>query len=115
MSIRPDERISFVLSDLSREQQTRRRNPTEDFATRSAAAVVGACANTDVEANGPDDGCQKITHVDAKRDTPPKLKSKRAFCTTIVGLWVFCTSFIAITTLFQIANPKIFELSMNYL
>jgi hypothetical protein len=112
MSIRPDERISFVLSGLSREQQnTRRRTtPAEDFAARSAAAVAGACADLDVESSGgyEDDG-GRATHVDAKRDNPPKLKGKRTFCTTLVALWTACTTAVALLLVLQTFNSKFWE------
>ena len=108
MSIRPEERISFVLSSLSREQQqTRRRTPADDFATRSAAAVAGACS--DIESAANDDDASKNTHVDAKRSTPPKLKPRRLCCTVLVAMWTLLTISVSCMTLLNMTNGRFFD------
>ena len=113
MSIRPGDRVSFTLSGLSREQQnTRRRTTGEDFATRSVAAVAGACA--DVEAPGYDEedgGAFADTRVDAKRETPPRLKGRRTFCTTIVTVWTICTVCVAAGLMLQLLSYRLFDQS----
>lgn len=100
MSIRADERISFVLSNLSREdQRTRRRATPEEYT--SAAAVAGASSCTeevDIES----------TRVDAKRSVP-KLKTSRTCCTTLVGLWTFFTLLGSGSMIFQVMSTRLFE------
>lgn len=103
MSIRSDERISFRISELSREQQqqqqnhhTRRRaQAADDFAT--AAAVAGACH--DVEAAADE------AEGDKRRESLPKLKSRRAFC-GLLGLWTLTTTCFAMIFLFQTLSEK---------
>jgi hypothetical protein len=87
MSMRPDERISFVLSDLQRGNQRRRAFNEPDIESRSAAAVAGAYERFD-------DGVSP-THVDVHRDAPPKLRSRRPCCTTVAMLWCAATSVAA--------------------
>ena len=113
MSIRPEERISFVLSSLSREQQqTRRRTPADDFATRSAAAVAGACSDIESAAND-DDADSKNTHVDAKRSTPPKLKPRRLCCTVLVAVWTLFTISVSGMTLFNLTSGRFFDAEVS--
>jgi hypothetical protein len=114
MSIRAGDRVSFTLSGLSREQQnTRRRTTGEDVATRSAAAVAGACA--DVEAPGYEEedggGVFVDTRVDAKREAPPRLKGRRTFCTTIVTLWTICTLCVATGVVLNLLSSRFFDKS----
>lgn len=109
MSIRPDERISFVLSSLSREQQqqqTRRRGQVDDFAAKSAAAVAGAC--TDIEAA---EDCDDTTRVEAKRSAPPKLKTRRTCCMMLVMVWTICTFSLSCVMLFQVTSSRLADVS----
>lgn len=120
MSIRPDERISFVLSDLSRQQNgaqnAARRRGCDDFTTRSAAAaVVGATgaagdfsADLESPSNRDDDACVR---VDAKR--PPRLRSRRAFCMTLVGIWTTVTLIVAVMLVMQVASSRYFDMSTS--
>lgn len=101
MSIQPDERISFVLSNLSREdKRTRRRATPEEFA--SAAAVAGACTESD------DIEVANDTRVDAKRKLP-KLRPNRMFCSTLVGMWTFFTLLGSGSLIFQLKSNRFFE------
>jgi len=107
MSFRPGDRVSFVLSGLEREQQQnaqqqnarRRTTGNEDLDVRSAAAVAGACSAADIESFGYDG---------ADTTSPPKLKNRRACCTTLVVVWTICTSVILF---FQLANSRLFDAS----
>jgi len=93
-SCRPDERISFTLSELSRERQTPRRRTQvdEEFAVRSAAAVAGY----DSEAAIRDE--EAALRVDAHR--PPKLKSRSCFSSIsacFVAIWAIGCVFTFLT------------------
>ena len=82
MSIRPAERLSFVLSEVKRDeqQQRRQRKPFEDVES-SAAAVAGSLNHfTDAPST---------THVDAAREPPPKLKPRRTACSMLLWAWCF--------------------------
>ena len=109
MSIRPGDRVSFILSGLSREQQQNARRRTtgnEELDARSAAAVAGACS-TDVESFDYDDA-DTTTPVHANRESLPKLKNRRACCTTLVFLWTMCATAILFV---QLANLRLFHAS----
>lgn len=104
-SCRPDERISFTLSELSRERQTPRRRAQvdEEFAVRSAAAVAGY----DSEAAIRDE--EAALRVEARKP-PPKLKS-RSCCSAIsacfVAIWGIGCAFTFFTLiLLQISNSS---------
>jgi hypothetical protein len=83
MSFRPAERLSFVLSEVKRDEQQqkqRQRKPFEDVES-SAAAVAGSLGHF---ADAP-----STTHVDAAREAPPKLKPRRTACSMLLWLWCF--------------------------
>ena len=105
MSIRPDERISFKISELSREQQQgtqQRRRGQDDFALRTAAAAAGVVR--DVEAANDAD--------EVKREAPPKLRSRRTFC-TLLGLWTVFTICFAVVFLFQALSSRLDSASVD--
>lgn len=107
MSIRPGDRVSFTLSGLSREQQnTRRRTAGEDLATRSAAAVAGACADVEAPGYEEEEGGYADTRVDAKRQSIPRLKGRRTFCTTIVAVWTICTVCVAAGIMVKLLSSR---------
>jgi len=112
MSIRPGDRVSFTLSGLEREQQnTRRRSQVEDLAARSAAAVAGACADVEGGYEGDEGGAFADTRVDAKRDSPPRLKNRRTFCTTLVTVWAVCTLCVAAGLVVHATSYRFFDVS----
>lgn len=107
MSLRPEERISFKISELSREHQQQqhtqqRRRGHDDFALRTAAAAAGAIR--DVEAA---DGAEEV-----KREGPPKLKSRRAFC-SLLTLWTVFTVCFAAVFLVQALSARLETVSVD--
>ena len=97
MSMRPGERVSFILSGLNREQPSaRRRGGVAEDDVRSAAAVAGACTHEELEAPTYDE-----TRVVAKQYPPPILKARRSVCTTMLILWTIVTTIVALTVVVQ--------------
>ena len=96
MSMRPGERVSFILSGLNREQPSaRRRGGVAEDDVRSAAAVAGACTHEELEAPVYDETRSRKQHP------PPILKARRSVCTTILILWTFVTTIVALTVVVQ--------------
>jgi len=97
MSIQSGDRVSFVLSGLSREQQNARRRAGngDDIDVRSVAAAVGACSS-DHEA---------LYEDSHSREPPPRIRGRRTCCTTIVVIWTLCAT---ATLAFQLASSSRF-------
>lgn len=88
MSMRPTERVSFVLSNIERDQCQRR--PVQDVESRSAAAVAGSLGHFD---GG--------THVDASNEPPPKLQPRRTACSIMMVLWCLLSVIVVVGLVLQ--------------